>query len=318
MSDTDLPSLVKKKDHLGVLRYIRTHKLREPDLVIEHGKALLGPELTKNKPTSNPVLSIILPISSALDESEWLAALEQLCLASIDVHDDELASTCLSRIKTAVSPDSARVRWLLGRCLESSGDLAGADEVYEGLLKDNPANGMALKRKYAILRSQPGKELETREALNKYLELNSGDAAGWAELGDLCHDMGDYRAATYAYEEVVLASPLNSAAHCKLGELYATVGGRSNLKLARKHLAQSLELDPRNMRALFALVAAAGAYLDECSKAGKSKREAEEDDVEVAKELVKFGAEKLIKAYQGKGRMAKLIEIVMKDQTGSL
>eukprot|EP00567_Pseudictyota_dubia_P010744 CAMPEP_0197455774 /NCGR_PEP_ID=MMETSP1175-20131217/41594_1 /TAXON_ID=1003142 /ORGANISM="Triceratium dubium, Strain CCMP147" /LENGTH=318 /DNA_ID=CAMNT_0042989715 /DNA_START=38 /DNA_END=994 /DNA_ORIENTATION=+ len=318
MADIDLPSLVKRKDHLGVLRHVRTHKLREPDLVVEHGMALLGRDLTKNKPTTNPILSLILPSTSALDESEWLAALEQLCLASIDVHDDTLANKCLGEIKRVAPSDSARVRWLLGRCLESSGDLAGADEVYDGLLKDNPSNGMALKRKYAILRSQPGKEVESREALNKYLELNSGDAAGWAELGALCHDMGDYRSATYAYEEVVLASPLNSAAHCKLGELYATVGGRNNLKLARKHLAQSLELDPSNVRAMFSLVAAAGEYLQECSKAGKSKREAEEDDVEVAKELVKFGAEKLVKLYHGKGRMAKLVENVMKDLTGSL
>lgn len=314
---SDLPTLVKRRDHLAVLRYIRTHKLREPKLVIEHGTALLGTDLKRNKPSTNLILSL-LPTGATLDESEWLASLEQLCLSALDVHDHDLSDKCLEAIKSVVPTDSARIRWLLGRCLESVGDLAEAEKVYDSLLRDNASNSMALKRKYAILKSQPGKEPEAREALNKTLELNSGDAAGWSELADLCHDMGDYRAAAYAQEEVVLSSPLNAHAHCKLGELYATMGGRVNLKLARKHLAQCLELDPSNVRALYALVAAAGAFVDECSKASKNKREAEEDDLEVAKELIKFGAERLVKMYHGKGRMSKLVETVMKDQTGGL
>jgi len=317
VSEADLPTLIKQSDHLGVLRYVRSHKLRKPSLVVDHALALLGPNLTKNRPSSNPLLPL-LALGPAIDESERLAALEQLCEAALDVHDHNLANNCLTEIKIYVPAESTRVRRLLGLCLESEGDLDRAEALYDDLLKDNPSCGAALKRKYAILKSQPRKEAEARGALNAYLERNGGDASGWAELGDLCHGMGDYRAAAYAYEEVVLSSPLDPAAHRRLGELYATVGGRQNLKAARKHLAQCLELDPKDVRALYGLVAAAGSYLEETSHASKSKREADEDDIEVAKELVKFGAEKLLKLYKGSGRLGKAVEEVLAQQKNSL
>jgi len=302
MSD-DLQTLIKRSDHLEVIRYIRRHKLREPSVVVEHGLSLLGPDLIKAR----------------LDDSERLAALEQLCESALDVFDHNLAELCLTQIHAGgVSKESARFRRLLGLCLEAAGDLEGATALYDSMLKENPANSVALRRKYAMLRSRPGQEANAREALNVYLENNSGDGAGWAEMGDLGHDRGDSRAASFAYEEVTLSSPLDAPAHRRLGELYATVGGISNLKMARKHLAQSLELDPSDVRTLYGLVAVADAYLKENSQAGKSKREAEEEDAEVAKELIKYGADKLLKIYRGSGRMGKVVETVLMELTNNL
>jgi hypothetical protein len=84
-----------------------------------------------------------------------------------------------------------------------------------------------------------------------------------------------------------------------------------NLQLARKHLAQSLELDDSNRRAMFSLVSATSDYLEESSK---SKKNLDDHDVEVAKELVKYGAEKAIKTYKGT-KMFPAVQRVMNDKT---
>ena len=293
--------LVKAKDHHGVLTHIRANKLRQPQHVVAAGTALLGPEVRR---------------SGGLGLSERLAVLEQMVMASIDVGDMELAERCLGEIKKSAPEDSARYRRLLGLCLEAAGDLNGAEQEYDDLLAENPSNKFALKRKYCILRAQPGKEVQAREAFNTLLESAGGDPASWAEFGRVAQEAGDYKAAIYAWEEVVLACPLSADVHCTLGELYATLGGIANLRLARKHIAQSLDLDPANTRALYALVASASAYLDELDRASKSKRDAEDDGAEVARELVKFGAEQLVKQYAG-SKMQKVVAEVMQIHTST-
>jgi hypothetical protein len=89
--------------------------------------------------------------------------------------------------------------------------------------------------------------------------------------------------------------------------------------LARKHMAQALELDITNRRALFGLIVTSNDYLVVASQASsKSKKQlaavsasaADDDDSKnntsaaihdheqlVAKELVKFGAEHLLQSY---------------------
>jgi hypothetical protein len=99
-----------------------------------------------------------------------------------------------------------------------------------------------------------------------------------------------------------------------LGETYATLGGLENLQLARKHLAQSLELDESNRRALFGLVSASSDYLEE---ANKNKKHEDAHDIEVAKELVKFGTEKAIKTYKGT-KMFAAVQRVMNEKTKEL
>lgn len=298
----EVDRLAKAKDHLGVLEHIRANKLRQPQHVVAAGTALLGPDVRR---------------SGGLSQSARLAVLEQVCMAAIDVGGNagmELAERCLAEIKKGAPEDSARYRRLLALCLEAAGDLSGAEQEYNYLLAENPANKFALKRKYCILRAQPGKEVEAREAFNTLLESAGGDPAAWAEFGRVAQEAGDYKAAVYAWEEVVLACPLSAEAHCTLGELYATLGGVANLRLARKHIAQSLDLDPASTRALYALVASASAYLDELEKKSKNKRDAEDDGAEVARELVKFGAEQLVKQYAG-SKMQKVVAEVMAAHT---
>ena len=302
--EDDLPTLVRAGDDLGVLRYIRAHKLRQPVLVLNHGKRLLGLSDEGRRIASG---------SRQLTDSERLSALEQLCVASLDLGKTMLAESCLDAIlEGGVSKDSSRYRKLLAMCCESSGDFDGATSIYDKLLEDNPANGYAAKRKYCILAAQPGKQEEAANAMNEYLSNHPGDVSAWNEMAELCLGASDFQGAAYCYEEVVLGCPLDSTVHMKLGEAYCTAGGLENTKLARRHLAQACQLEPNNLRAWYGLISAAENYLDEVSKLGKSKRVDEGDGVEVAKALVEYAGSKLIQSYR-KSSMSKVVEMVLRE-----
>ncbi|KAL7528366.1 hypothetical protein ACHAWF_002537, partial [Thalassiosira exigua] len=253
-----------------------------------------------------------------------LAALEQLCVASLDVGDVPLAESCLDALGAGtpgspVTKESSRYRKLLGMCLEASGDYDGAAAVYDALLKDNPSNGHAAKRKYCVLAAQPGREADAAKALNDYLSSHPGDVAAWNQMAEACLAASDFQGAAYCYEEVVLGCPLDSDVHAKLGEAYCTAGGLANAKLARKHLAQAVQLDPNNLRAWYGLISAAECYLEEVERIStKGKKEAEEEGVEVAKALIKFGGEKLVQVYRGNKDMAKIVERLLKEASESL
>ena len=304
--EEDLHTLISQKDHLNVLRHVRAHQLREPNLVVSHGKILLQ--------------------SKSLGDAERLASLEQICIAACDIGDLDLAESCLdsivnpsnnSKSSLVVTKESARYRKLLALCLEAAGNYESAGAVYDILLQDNPSNAHAAKRKYCILAAQPGKETETMKALDEYLSKHPGDLAAWNQMAEVCLSVSDFKGAAYCYEELVLGCPLDTNIHTKLGEAYCTAGGLENAKLARKHLAQAVQLDPNNLRAWYGLVAAAEGYLEEVDKMPKNKREGEDQGVEVAKELIKFGGEKLIGIYKGT-KMANVINAVLKESSQSL
>jgi len=299
--EQDLETLLLQKDHLGILQHIRTHRLRQPKLVIEHADILLG---------SN------LKMSSTLTDSERLSVLEQLLLAALDISNPQLADDCLIAIRgtDGVPQNSTRVRRLIGQCLESLGDSEKATQVYDDLLRENQANAIVLKRKYTMLASVVGKEVEAREALHEYVQYQQGDSGAWMEIYQSCMEIGDYKGAAFAVEEMLLASPLDAHLHCMLGEVYATIGGLSNLQLARKHLSMSLELkipESGNLRALYSLISVANAYIDEFYGSKKNQKDANiEFDVEVAKELVKFGGESIQSLYAKYGKNSELAKIV--------
>jgi len=310
----DLDALSKNGDHLGVLRYIRAHEIRDPEKVIRHGQVLL-----KN---------------GIKDEAAWSSALEQICLAAIDINNHVLAERCLDELKQKSSvgseknkdgslvKDSDRYRRLLGRCLEAADDYEGAMVLYEKMLKKNPSNLIALQRKYCILRSQQSLKSDAAQvpmndvvdALNDYLGQQLSDVSGWYEMSRLRLSLADFKGAAYALEQVVLGSPLDAEIHRELGEVYATIGGL-NTVYARKHMAQALELDPTNIRAQFGLVCVANQYLDE-SNAG-SKKNIDEHERLVANELVKYGAERVLRSYKGSPMFA-IVKRVMDDFTNNL
>lgn len=315
----DLTSLSANKDHLGVLRYIRAHELREPTTVITHGLALLGDKL--NQATG---------IGS--DAAARAAALEQICLAAIDTNDHVLAERCLSELKGtsagadaknseegSLVKDSDRYRRLLGRCLEAANDYEGAMILYEQMLKQNPSNLVALQRKYCVLRAQPQQSSPEAvlEALNEYLGQQLSDVSGWYEMSQLRLSLADFKGAAYALEQVVLGSPLDADIHRELAEVYATIGGLENTTCARKHMAQALELEPTNLRAQFGLVSVSQQYLDESNASSVKQKKLDEHERLVATELVKYGAAEVLKAYKG-SKMFANVKRVMVDFTDNL
>jgi len=314
--ETPLPTLIKKGDHLSILRHIRAHKLCNSSLVIQHGQLLLNSKSWSNSISSN----------------ELLAALEQICIAALEEHNLDLAKQVLKRIRDDVAGSTAKngetttsVRYckLLALCLESEEQYDHAMKIYNDMLKENPSNSYAAKRKYCLLKTQIGQEKEARDLLNSYLEVNGMDVGAWVEMAKSCLNICDYKGAAYCYEEVVLTSPLDANAHCMLGELYLTIGGKENLKLARKHLAQSLELEPTNLRALYGIVSAAETYLQLVEKSqlssnsGKKKKahdqQFDEEDVEMAKALYNYGVGKLSNSYKGTF-MSSLLDMVLESE----
>ena len=263
--------------------------------------------------------------SKSLGDAERLASLEQICIAACDIGDLDMAESCLDSIvnpsgnnkSLVVTKESARYRKLLALCLEAAGNYESAGAVYDILLQDNPSNAYAAKRKYCILASQPGMKIDAMKALDEYLSKHPGDLAAWNQMAEVCLSVSDFKGAAYCYEELVLGCPLDSNIHTKLGEAYSTAGGVENAKLARKHLAQAVQLDPNNLRGWHGLVAAAEGYLEEVEKISKNKRESEEEGVEVAKELIKFGGERLIGIYKGT-KMANVVSRVLKESSESL
>jgi tetratricopeptide (TPR) repeat protein len=173
--EEDLPTLICRKDHLNILRYVRAHQLRDPNLVVTSGKILLE--------------------SKSLGDAERLASLEQICIAACDIGDLDLAESCLDSIvnpsesnnkSLVVTKESARYRKLLGLCLEAAGNYESAAKVYDILLQDNPSNAYAAKRKYCILAAQPGKETDAMKALDEYLSKHPGDLAAWNQMAEHC------------------------------------------------------------------------------------------------------------------------------------
>jgi ER membrane protein complex subunit 2 len=296
----NVSSLVGNKDHIGVLRYIRSHELREPKLVVEHGQALLGQDLSKGMG----------------DTEVLVAALEQICLASLDLGRHDLAEKCLEQLRNNdIEKDSVRFRRLLARCLEASGDYDGATKIYDALLADNPANVIALQRKYCIARAKQMEPQLVVEALNDYLGQNMSDISGWYEMAQLRMTLCDFKGAAYALEQVILGSPLDAEMHRLLAEVYATLGGLENLVLARKHMSQSLELDSSSVRAQLGLVSVANQYLEESALVGK--KDIDEHEILVAKELVKYGASQVLKSYEG-SKMLSIIKRVMDDYVDNI
>ncbi|KAF4317012.1 hypothetical protein BBO99_00008320 [Phytophthora kernoviae] len=245
-----------------LLQYVRKEKLREPRAVASIGKLLV----TKH--------------SWGLGGEAW-AVYEQTCIAALDVHDDELAETCLKALQTKF-PGSSRVARLEGMFLEQRGEFAKALAMYDELLEANPANALVLKRKIAVLKAQK-KTADVVTALNEFLRSFGTDLAAWTELGETYLSLGAYRYAAFCYEELVLLNPMDSIFHSRLADIYSTIGGLDNLLTARKHYAHSIELNKKqNLRAYFSLVI--------CTKAITAQRSyrADQDDDGINERLQKF------------------------------
>lgn len=273
ISDYTLPELIERKDYLNILRYIRTHKLRQPQLVLNSARSLLGQDLSKRP--------------FRITELARLAILEQTCLAALDNGEPTLADTCLQRLAAAgIAKDSVRYRLLLARCLEYTGAMGDAEHMYDACLAENPANALALARKVCIAASSNNQTSAPLTALHSYLAQHYHDAAAWHHLAQLHRERGNWGAAGYCLEHVVRTTP---AVRMELAECYASA---QEWGLARTTMAAVVEQDPQNVRAWMGLLSIANQCVLMKSKNG------DEMEWAVAEELVRLGAEKVLALYK--------------------
>lgn len=244
-----------------ILQHIESHKLLRPADYLQHAQTVLRKSS-----------------ASSLSATRRLTILEQMVISALHMNQTSIAESSLTDIVKVVGATSTRYRKLLALCLESRGEYDEALAIYQDLLNMNPSNISVVKRMYCIHKAK-GERVQARLCMNDYLERNGADAAAWLVLAQDCMELGDFKGAAFAYEEVLLVSPVDPILHCTLGELYLTIATKETLILARKHFSLSLELassdsdnpHPRSIRALMGLIRAAEQFASWRKLNGKKK-----------------------------------------------
>ncbi|KAL3279511.1 hypothetical protein HHI36_017020 [Cryptolaemus montrouzieri] len=177
--------------------------------------------------------------------------LEQVCLAALDCFQIDLAHICISRLYKEF-PDSLRVKKLEAMCYETNENYEGALKILNEIIKTDPTNSSARKRKVAVFKAQ-NKIIEAIKELVEYLKIYMADAEAWQELSELYLNEHDYNKASFCMEELILHNPHNHLLHQRLADVRYTQGGFENMELARAYYCQALKLNPTNLRALYGL-----------------------------------------------------------------
>ena len=218
--------------------------------------------------------------------TEW-AAYEQVLVASLDMGDVDTAKKCLHML-VAQFPQSNRVNRARGMIFEYNGKYDEAMEVYTKSLEISPTNVLILKRIVCVHKAK-GDWKAAINALNKVLEINVSDSASWIELSEIYITIGEFEAAAFCLEELVLNQPNKAEYHTRLGEIYYTMASSENYMRARSHFSMSLNLrnpEAGNYRAIYGLML--------CCRALKRTIKDEKDhEFAVTTELLAWSKEKL-------------------------
>ena len=112
-----------------------------------------------------------------------------------------------------------------GMIFESQGKYADALLLYETLLKENVSDVFTRKRKVCVYKAQ-NNFTKMIEEINQILNYFPSDLGSWLELGELYLLMNDYEGAKHCYEEIILIDPRNAHFHCRLAEIFYSMGKR--------------------------------------------------------------------------------------------
>lgn len=137
----------------------------------------------------------------SLPKSQLLDLYEMLLVLSLVVGQDVQARMTLDKIRDRFNSDSLflqRFKLLHLMCVEVKGDKLGAIQIL-GQDRDE----VRLSRRLTTFSRDKGTPAFI-SALNKYLDIQPGDLVAWAELGDAYHTEGQYLAAVFAYQEILL------------------------------------------------------------------------------------------------------------------
>lgn len=95
--------------------------------------------------------------------------LEQVCLAALDYFDVAVAQKCIGRLYKEF-PDSLRVKKLEAMCYEANENYDKALKILNDIIKADPTNSAARKRKVAVFKAQ-NKIPEAIKELVDYLKM---------------------------------------------------------------------------------------------------------------------------------------------------
>eukprot|EP00615_Pteridomonas_danica_P013234 CAMPEP_0114336438 /NCGR_PEP_ID=MMETSP0101-20121206/5709_1 /TAXON_ID=38822 ORGANISM="Pteridomonas danica, Strain PT" /NCGR_SAMPLE_ID=MMETSP0101 /ASSEMBLY_ACC=CAM_ASM_000211 /LENGTH=146 /DNA_ID=CAMNT_0001468365 /DNA_START=442 /DNA_END=882 /DNA_ORIENTATION=- len=144
-----------------------------------------------------------------------------------------------------------------------------------------------------------------------YLEQMPGDPTGWQELVDIYLSLSKYDAAAFCCEELILHDPMNHLLHCRLAEIYFTMGS-AHVPNARKYFSQSLEIKKKNNpRALYGLALCCQAMSEEPTLMNENKKE-------VSEALHHYARTELTLLYKQNNQMSEAVEEILNDQEKAL
>ncbi|XP_019865181.1 ER membrane protein complex subunit 2 [Aethina tumida] len=177
--------------------------------------------------------------------------IEQVCIAALDCNELRVAEKCIDLLYKAF-PNSSRVKRLQSMFCEAEERYDEALVILDGLIKEDPTNSAAKKRKIAILKSQ-GKISEAVKELTDYLKTFMADTEAWQELSEIYISENDFNKAAFCVEELILHNPHNHLLHQRYADIKYTQGGQENIEIAKNYYCQALKLNPNNIRALYGL-----------------------------------------------------------------
>jgi len=255
-----------------LLQFMRTHKISQPELVLQHGGNLL-----QN--------------ARKLKSEQW-TVYEQVFFAACAAGNEGWRDHCLKKL-TAKWPNSNRVERLKGMKEECCKNYSQAIKIYDAIIEKRPEDTVAWKRRIAVSK-QNGNVGETIAKINEYLEAFVTDAEVWHELAELYIEAGSLSRALYCFEELVLANPRSVYHLLSYAELLYSTGDYSQ---SRQYYSLALYLDGTSLRALWGLVAVSMAL---------AEKEKTSDNKAKLDQLQNFACEKLQQMYKGVGAHGKV------------
>jgi tetratricopeptide (TPR) repeat protein len=126
--------------------------------------------------------------------------------------------------------------------------------------------------------------------------------------------IGRYDSASFCLEEVILHDPMNHMLHCRLAEVYFTMGSVHFLT-ARKYFSQSLEIKKKNNpRALHGLAATCHAIAEDLTLTSQLKGRAD-----VNRALHEFAKAELASVYRAsKSELGAALDNLLQLQSATV
>lgn len=157
---------------------------------------------------------------------------------------DEAESVCRSAL--AITPQDARLLFLLATIFQRKGRLQDAAEAYEHSLREDPANPVA-QYNLGLIRLEEGRLEEAERCFREAIRLNPRYLKAHNNLGSLLLERQQYAAASAAYQAALRLDPRSVDV---LLNLSSALGKEGKHKEAVRYAQRAVDLAPKNVKAL--------------------------------------------------------------------